>query len=102
MGGSAFVGLADQWRTGNDPSMSGEQQNANQWLKGGGTPIVITPRMSLAAATYPAGASFQEDTGTAAPLLPADLQRGVGAYETNMRIISNATARLGSVINSFG
>jgi hypothetical protein len=102
MGGSPFVNLTDQWRTGNDPSMSGQQQNANQWLKGGGTPIVVTPRMSLAAASYPAGASLQEETGVVSAPLPADLQRGVGAYEANMRIISNATARLGSVINSFG
>ena len=64
MGGSPFVNLADQWRTGNDPGMAGQQQNANQWLRGGGTPIIITPRMSLAAASYPAGASFQEETGT--------------------------------------
>jgi hypothetical protein len=101
MSGGTFVNLADQWRTGNDPSMLGQQQNANQWLKGGGTPIVITPRMSMAAASYPAGASFQEETGIASPLMPADLQRGVGVYETNMRITSNTTTRQGSVINAF-
>ncbi len=101
MSGSPFVNLADQWRTGNDPSMSGQQQNANQWLRGGGTPIIVTPRMSMAAASYPAGASFQEETGIASPLLAADLQRAVGVYEINMRITSTSLTRLGSVINAF-
>jgi hypothetical protein len=101
MANSPFVNLADQWRTGNDPSMSGQQQNANQWLRGGGTPIIITPRMSLAAASYPAGATFQEEGGFAPPLLPADLQRGVGVYEMNMRITSSSFTRQGSVINAF-
>ena len=101
MAGSPFINLADQWRTGNDPTMSGQQQNANQWLRGGGTPIVVTPRMSLAAASYPAGATFQEETGIATALLPTDLLRGVGVYESNMRITSNTTTRQGSVVNSF-
>ena len=35
------------------------------------------------------------------PLLPADLQRGVGVYEMNMRITSSSFTRQGSVINAF-
>ena len=101
MAGSPFVNLADQWRTGNDPSMTGQQQNADRWLRGGGTPIIITPRMSMAAASYPAGASFQEETGLQVPLLPADRQRFVGIYEYNMRITSTSLVRQGSVINAF-
>lgn len=99
--GSPFVNLADQWRTGNDPGLSTGQQNANQWLRGQGTPILFTPLVSMAAASYPAGATFQEETTIQAPLLPTDLQRGAGMYEYNMRVTSGSTADKGKVVNRF-
>jgi hypothetical protein len=100
--GSPFVNLADQWRTGNDPGLStGQQQNANQWLRGQGTQIIFTPLVSMAAASYPAGASFQEETTMQSPLLPTDLQRGAGMYEYNMRVTSGSTTDRGKVVNRF-
>ncbi len=100
--GSPFVNLADQWRTGNDPGLStGQQQNANQWLRGQGTPIMFTPLVSLAAATYPAGATFQEENTFQPPLLPTDLQRGVGVYEYYMRVTSGSMSDQGKVVNHF-
>jgi hypothetical protein len=102
MGGSPFINLADQWRTGNDPGLStGQQQNAYQWLRGGGTQILFTPLVSLAAATYPAGATFQEESAFQSPLLPTDLQRGVGVYEYYMKVTSGSFADQGKVLNRF-
>lgn len=105
--GSPFVNLADQWRTGNDPGFAtgqfttGQQQNADQWLRGKGTQILFTPLVSMAAASYPAGATFQEEGSTQSPPMPTDLQRGVGAYEYYMKVTSGAVGDQGKVLNRF-
>jgi hypothetical protein len=107
--GSPFINLADQWRTGNDGGMSTgmstgsqqQQQTANQWLLGKGTPILFTPLVQLAAASYPAGATFQEENTFQTPVLPTDLQRCVGVYEYCMRVTSGSVADQGKVINRF-
>jgi hypothetical protein len=107
--GSPFINLADQWRTGNDAGLSTglstssqqQQQTANQWLRGQGTPILFTPLVSLAAASYPAGATFQEENSFQSPLAPSELQRAVGVYEYCMRVTSGSTADQGKVVNRF-
>ncbi len=99
--GSPFVSLADHWRTGNDQNPT--QGGMNQWLRGGGTPILFTPRVSLAAATFPAIAGYEGTSESDAPLslLPTDRTYGVGMYEHYMRITSGSARNQGSVINRF-
>jgi hypothetical protein len=99
--GSPFINLAGEWRTGNDPGLSTGQQNADQWLRGKGQQILFTPLVSMAAASYPAGASFQEDSSFQSAMLPTDLQRGVGTYEYNMKVTSGSFADQGKVVNQF-
>ena len=99
--GSPFVGLSDQWRLNSEfsPSAQGNQQ---QSARGQAAPIVITPRVALAAASFPAitGLETESDLGPKR-LTPSDLQLAVGTYEYNMRITSGAQRDQGSVVNRF-
>ena len=99
MAGSPFVGVADQWRASNE--MDAGQGGANRWLRSGGTPILFTPRVSLAAASYPAIAAVDAEVENQGPAPTADLQRGVGIYEHYMRVTSDTQRNIGSVVNRF-
>lgn len=100
MFGSPFVNLSDQWRTGNDPNAN--QGTPQQWLRGGGTPILVTPRVSLAAASFSATTGMDADAEAPATVLSTtDRQRAVGTYEYNMRVTSGSQRDQGSVINRF-
>jgi len=103
MGGSPFVNLSGQWRAANEGGMGAGpgQGNLNQWLRQGGTPILFTPLVALAAASYPALADVQSEQGFAATLSQTDLQRGVGVYEYYMKVTSGSFANQGSVVNRF-
>ncbi len=82
MSGSPFVAMGNQWSaTAEFDLNSQQQQNANQWLRGSGTQIRFTPRVSMAAAAYPAGATFQEEGVTQVSPMRSDLEHGVGLYE---------------------
>src|SRR5579871_4883148 len=59
--GNPFVNLSDQFQTANDGNAGG--QGFGQFMRGAGQPILFTPRVSLAAASYPAIAGL-EDEGT--------------------------------------
>jgi hypothetical protein len=99
MSGSPFVSLADQLRIGNDQNSS--QGGANQWSRGSSAQILFTPRVSLAAATFPAISGIEnEEIGPASPQL-ADREHGVGIYELYMRITSGSARNQGSVINFY-
>src|SRR5271170_7266261 len=93
--GSPFVSLADQWRLGSDPNA--RQSAMQQWLRGTSAPIVVTPRMSLAAASFPAIAGLEADTEAPAKLTQSDLEHAVGTYEYNMRVTSGSQRDQGSV-----
>jgi hypothetical protein len=101
MSGSPFISLSDQWRTGNDPNAN--QSAMQQWLRGGGTPILVTPRVSLAAASFSAmlGMESSDSEAPSMGLSATDRQRAVGTYEYNMRITSGSQRDQGSVINRF-
>lgn len=100
--GSPFVSMGNQWSATAEFDLNNpQQQNANQWLRGSGAQIRFTPRISMAAAAYPAGATFQEQGATQVNPMRADLEHGVGLYEYYMRITSGTTAKQGSVINRF-
>lgn len=99
--GNSFVSMADHWRTGNDQTPN--QGGINQWLPGSGAPMLFTPRISMAAASFPAisGAGLDGDSDTPVSLLTADRQYGVGMYEYYMRVTSGSARNQGSVVNRF-
>lgn len=101
-GGSPFVSAGSQWSTTAEFDLSNQQQqNANQWLNGSGKQIRFTPRITMAAAAYPAGATFQEDGAAQNGPMRSDLEHAVGTYEYNMRLTSGTLTKQGSVINHF-
>ena len=75
----------------------------DQWLRGSGAPMLFTPRVSLAAASYPAisGSGFDGDSEAPLSLMPTDRQYGVGMYEHYMRVTSGSARNQGSVVNRF-
>jgi hypothetical protein len=102
MSGSPFVAMGNQWSATAEFDLNNQQQqNANQWLRGSGTQIRFTPRVSMAAAAYPAGATFQEEGVGQVNPMRSDLEHGVGLYEYYMRVTSGTTAKQGSVVNRF-
>lgn len=102
MSGSPFVSMGGQWNSAAEFDLNNQQQqNANQWLRGSNAQIRFTPRVSMAAAAYPAGATFQEEGVVQANPMRSDLEHGVGLYEYYMRVTSGTTAKQGSVVNRF-
>jgi len=100
MFGGPFAGLADAWRLGNNPNSN--QGSLQQWLRGAAAPIVVTPRVSMAAASFPAITSVEAEADAAPKrLTPSDLQAAVGMYEYNMRITSGSQRDQGSHVNRF-
>ena len=98
--GSPFVGLADQWRLGGYFDMN--QGTTQQWLRGAPAQIVVTPRVALAAASFPAISGVDAEADAAPKkLTQSDLQHAVGTYEYNMRMTSGSQRDQGSVINRF-
>jgi len=99
LSGSPFVSLSGQWRAADNGGLG--QGNVQQWLRQPGSQIIFTPLVGLAAASYPATASVQVESGFQNNQSASDLQRGVGVYEHYMKVTSGSLRSQGSVVNRF-
>lgn len=61
----------------------------------------FTPLMALFAASFPAIAPVSDVRG-AAPVFIADLMRGIGIYDFNLRAIAGTLSQQGAVLNRYG
>jgi hypothetical protein len=61
----------------------------------------FTPLMALFAASFPAISPVSDVRG-AAPVFIADLMRGIGIYDFNLRAIAGTLTPQGAVLNRYG
>lgn len=95
------LGVSDPWRrTYNENSSDGFGSLSQDNRKDDNPQNQFTQLVKLAAASYPASENNQEFRASA-PTFIADLMRGVGVYEINMKICSGVFRNQGSVINRY-
>ena len=61
----------------------------------------FTPLMALFAASFPAIAPVSDVRGSP-PVFIADLMRGIGIYDFNLRAIAGTLSQQGAVLNRYG
>jgi hypothetical protein len=62
---------------------------------------LFTPVMALFASAF-AAVEPTNDSRASAPMFIADLMRGVGIYDFNLRVIAGTTTPQGAVLNRYG
>ena len=102
--GSSYASLNDPWRRSFGDSgqggFGGFGQSAQDWNNDRSAESFYTPVVLLAAAAFPASET-NPDSKFSRPVFIADLQRGVGTYEFNMKICSGAFASQGTLVNRY-
>jgi len=96
-----FAGVQDPWRrTYDEGSSDGFGSFAQQRRQEDSPESQFTPLVKLLAATFPASEATQE-IQFSSPVFSADLMRGLGVYEINMKVCQGAFKGQGSVINRY-
>ena len=99
--GSSYTSLNDPWRSSfGDSGQGGFGQSAQDWNNDRSAESFYTPVVLLAAAAFPASET-NPDSKFSRQVFIADLQRGVGTYEFNMKICSGAFASQGTLVNRY-
>lgn len=96
-----FTGVQDPWRrTYGEGSSDGFGSFSDQRRQEDSPQNQFTPLVKMQAATFPASEVTQE-TQLSAPVFIADLMRGLGVYEINMKVCQGVFRTQGSVINRY-
>ena len=96
-----FAGVSDPWRrTYDEGSSDGFGSFSDQRHQEDSPESQFTPLVRMQAATFPASEITQESQ-LSAPTFIADLMRGLGVYEINMKICQGVFRSQGSVINRY-
>lgn len=96
-----FADVQDPWRrTYDEGSSDGFGSFAKQRRQEDNPQNQFTPLVKLLAATFPASEANEENQSSASIFI-ADLMRGLGIYEINMKICQGEYRSQGIVINRY-
>jgi len=96
-----FPGVSDPWRrTYGEGSSDGFGSFSDQRRQEDSPQNQFTPLVKIQAASYPAS-EVTQDSHLSPPIFIADLMRGLGVYELNMKVCQGVFRNQGSVINRY-
>jgi len=99
--GMGSVGINDSWRKAYDDGEMG-QGGSNQYPpRSNGSRSPFTPLVGRSAAAFSANESNPDGNRPTTPAFLAEMQRGVGIYEFNMKVTSGSLRSQGSVVNRY-